>query len=129
MDRWHGKHPLPYDFFFTFDQVVGEDLSWFWKPWFFEQGYADLGLEIEENNAIIKRTGSLPVPVKLKVINKDGSSQIIDQCMSVWQDGATEFFIKLNDLKNIASVELDVSDIPDLDHSNNIVHLDLSITQ
>jgi hypothetical protein len=36
--RWHGKHPTPYDFFYTFDAVAGESLSWFWQPWFFESG-------------------------------------------------------------------------------------------
>ncbi len=43
--RWHGKHPIPYDFFFTFNEVTGKDLSWYWKPWFFERGYPDLAIK------------------------------------------------------------------------------------
>ncbi|HEY6435904.1 MAG TPA: M1 family metallopeptidase, partial [Ignavibacteriaceae bacterium] len=42
IQRWKGKHPTPYDFFFTFNDVTGQDLNWFWKPWFFESGYPDL---------------------------------------------------------------------------------------
>ncbi len=42
MNRWNGKHPMPYDFFFTFNDAAGEDLSWFWKPWFFDRGVVDL---------------------------------------------------------------------------------------
>ena len=33
--RWKGKHPIPWDLFFTFNEVAKEDLVWFWKPWFF----------------------------------------------------------------------------------------------
>ncbi|HWC53300.1 MAG TPA: M1 family metallopeptidase, partial [Chitinophagaceae bacterium] len=34
MDRWHGKHPIPWDFFYTFDDVSGKKLDWFWSNWF-----------------------------------------------------------------------------------------------
>jgi hypothetical protein len=55
MDRWHGKHPIPYDFFNTFNNVSGQNLDWFFKPWFFEQGYPDLG--IKELKKISSRSG------------------------------------------------------------------------
>ena len=28
--NWNGKHPQPYDFFFSFNEAVGEELNWFW---------------------------------------------------------------------------------------------------
>ncbi len=28
------KHPTPWDFFRTMENVAGEDLSWFWRGWF-----------------------------------------------------------------------------------------------
>jgi hypothetical protein len=34
--RWAYKHPTPWDFFNTVEDVVGEDLDWFWRPAFFE---------------------------------------------------------------------------------------------
>jgi aminopeptidase N len=46
MRRWNGKHPIPYDFFYSFNAAAGEDLSWFWRPWFFEKGYPDLALRV-----------------------------------------------------------------------------------
>ena len=46
INRWNGKHPTPYDFFFTFEDVTKQDLSWFWKPWFFEYGYPDLAMKM-----------------------------------------------------------------------------------
>lgn len=32
--RWAFKHPRPYDFFRTINDVAGEDVRWFWKGWF-----------------------------------------------------------------------------------------------
>jgi aminopeptidase N len=34
INRWHGKHPIPFDFFFTFEDVAKEELAWFIKPCF-----------------------------------------------------------------------------------------------
>ena len=41
MKRWNGKHPTPYDFFFSINDASRENLSWFWTPWFFQSGYPD----------------------------------------------------------------------------------------
>lgn len=38
MDRWKGKHPAPFDFFNTWNDASGQNLDWFWRPWFFEWG-------------------------------------------------------------------------------------------
>ena len=32
--RWAYKHPTPWDFFRTMENVAGEDLGWFWKGMF-----------------------------------------------------------------------------------------------
>jgi len=31
MDRWHGKHPIPWDMFNSFSDINGKDLSWYWR--------------------------------------------------------------------------------------------------
>ena len=54
INRWEGKHPIPQDFFYTINDVAGENLNWFWKPWFFEFGYPDLSVtnvEVNEDNS------------------------------------------------------------------------------
>ncbi len=33
VDRWAFKHPTPWDFFRTMENVSGEDLSYFWRGW------------------------------------------------------------------------------------------------
>ena len=39
--RWAYKHPTPADFFRTIEDGVGEDLSWFWRGWFYTSGTID----------------------------------------------------------------------------------------
>lgn len=34
MNQWNGKHPMPYDFFNTINQVSEQNLDWFWKAGF-----------------------------------------------------------------------------------------------
>ncbi len=41
---WHGRHPMPYDFFNCMNTGSGIDLNWFWKRWFFETGTPDLAI-------------------------------------------------------------------------------------
>ncbi len=43
MNTWKYKHPTPYDFMFLFNKVSGRDLNWFWKQWYFDWGYMDIG--------------------------------------------------------------------------------------
>src|SRR5690606_40913369 len=33
IQRWAYKHPTPWDFFRTMENVAGEDLGWFWRSW------------------------------------------------------------------------------------------------
>src|SRR5690606_30030164 len=33
INRWAYKHPTPWDFFHTMENVSGEDLGWFWRGW------------------------------------------------------------------------------------------------
>ncbi|MDQ6890121.1 MAG: M1 family metallopeptidase, partial [Bacteroidota bacterium] len=42
---WNGKHPTPYDFFYSFNNASGKDLNWFWQKWFFGWEYPDLAIK------------------------------------------------------------------------------------
>ena len=42
--RWAYKHPSPDDFFRTMENVSGEELSWFWRGWFFTTDVVDMGV-------------------------------------------------------------------------------------
>lgn len=121
---WNGKHPIPYDFFNSLNVSVKEDLSWFINPWFYEHGYADLSLEniqINDNEVelTIKKIGSLPVPVELKFIDKNGKEAIKTWSTGIWK-GKKEFLVKENlDITPI-KILLNEKSAPDSDRKNNI---------
>ncbi|PIQ08049.1 MAG: hypothetical protein COW71_13975 [Ignavibacteriales bacterium CG18_big_fil_WC_8_21_14_2_50_31_20] len=124
MNRWHEKHPIAYDFFFTFNEVVGEDLSWFWKPWFFELGYPDLAIDDikvdGENIAIsLSKVGNIPTQIELTILYEDGSSKVINESASVWKD-KTKIEIKQKSDKKIKSIKLGSASIPDVNRENDV---------
>ncbi len=118
-DRWKGKHPTPYDFFFTFNEVTGENLNWFWKPWFFEFAYPDLAIEkIENNEVVIENKGKLPIPVKFKVVYEDNSMEYVDETANVWKT-TNRIRMATNANKQIISVNLVTSVVPDVNPAND----------
>jgi hypothetical protein len=127
MDRWNGKHPIPYDFFYTFDQVNGESLSWFWNPWFFQRGHADLSIkevtkEGDKSFVIIEKLGLLPVPINMKVLYADSTEESISHSAAVWKSGKSEYQISVKNSNKIVSIELGNNYIPDIDKTNNVYY-------
>ncbi len=122
--RWHGRHPIPYDFFFTFDQVYGQNLSWFWKPWFFDFGFPDLAIKdvmMNQDGAtiLIEKIGRLPVPVELNVTFADSTTKQISRGIEVWRSGVSGISLNLPGHKKILSVQLGSDHIPDANKENN----------
>ncbi|MBN1633072.1 MAG: M1 family metallopeptidase [Ignavibacteria bacterium] len=116
-NRWKYKHPTPYDFFFTFNDVTGMDLSWFWKAWYFDYNFADYEITSTENSkVIIKNVGKLPLPVELKVFYTDGSEEVFKQKPSPDE----VIYISANPQKEILKAELGGKYISDVDKSNNV---------
>ena len=71
MNRWHGKHPIPWDFFNTFNNVTGQNLNWFWNAWYFGDGYIDLAVAGVDKTgdgytARVNNIGGIPVPFDLE---------------------------------------------------------------
>jgi aminopeptidase N len=124
MNRWHEKHPIPYDFFFTFNDVVGEDLSWFWKPWFFELGYPDLAIDnVEVNNNVVSislsKVGNIPTRIELTFTYEDNTTEVIEKSASLWKE-SNKITIKHKTDKKIKSVKLGSKLIPDINRDNNL---------
>jgi hypothetical protein len=121
MDRWKGKHPGPYDFFYTFNNASGQNLDWFWKPWFFEWGYPDLGIQKVENGVVVvERKGTMPVPVHLEIEYADGSKETVHKTCAVWQNGETIFSMVPTPGKAIKKIKLGNRMIPDVRTKNNV---------
>ena len=124
MRRWNGKHPTPYDFFYTINSINGEDLNWLFTPWFFEYGYVDLAIKnasLTEDfyEIIITKKGKYPAPIQLKITYDNESVEIVRESVSVWTDGGESCRIKRPLKGNIKSIELFDPIIPDADLTNN----------
>ncbi len=119
MNDWHGKHPVPYDFFYSFNNASGKNLNWFWNKWFFEWVYPDLSINKVEKSGTgskitIENKGGLPLPVYLTITFSSGKKSIIKSTAEVWKDGKTfiSFQTKAS-FAQISTIELGNEFIPD----------------
>lgn len=124
MDRWHGKHPSPWDFFYTFDDVAGRDLDWFWSGWFFSHGYIDLavaGVDPAPGGyaVTIRNIGGMPAPVDIVLHFADGTTQTRHESPAIWQADPARATVSLEVDRPLASLELDGGIWVDFDPSNN----------
>ena len=112
IDRWHGKHPIPWDFFNTFKDVSGRNLDWFWNAWFFGNGYIDhavagvtrtsAGYAIALNNV-----GGMPAPVDVVLRYADGSTETLHQTPAIWQANPRQASVTVTTAKTLQSVDLE----------------------
>jgi hypothetical protein len=124
--RWHDKHPTPWDFYNTFNDVSKQNLNWFFNAWFMQLGYPDLGVKVktDKNNytVTIEKIGQLPEGIHLLILYTDGTSDAVNETASIWKDGKSEYVITKSTNKKLKKVELVQNAItPDVDLSNNEV--------
>lgn len=122
--RWNGKHPTPWDMFYTFEDVSKQDLSWFWNPWFFESHIPDLAIKDVKNknnklSVLVENVGNLPVPIDLTVTFENGTQTKLTSSALIWQKGKKETWLDTEAKLKVKSVELLNKNIPDADASNN----------
>lgn len=124
MERWNGKHPIPWDFFFTFNNVSGKNLNWFWNNWFFSTYYIDLALtnvKTSGNNytLTIKNIGGMAAPVDVIATYEDGSTEKFHQTPEIWLKDQGQTTVTINTKKKIKNILLDGGIFMDADTSNN----------
>jgi len=124
IEQWHGKHPMPLDFFNSISDASGKNLNWFWKKWFYDSGAPDLAISNVKQNGnqttiTIVMKGSKPVPIHLTVFYKDGSTQKLHETIGVWEN-TTSTNITFTAAKAISKIVLgDVHDA-DINMHNNV---------
>lgn len=112
MHRWHGKHPIPWDFFFSFNDLSGKNLNWFWKSWYFSHGYIDLNLSKTQKRGrkytiSIQNTGGLPIPFDLLITYQDGSTNRKHFTSKIWKKNLLLTQIELNSKKEMSSLKIE----------------------
>ena len=112
IDRWHGKHPLPWDMFNSFNSASGKNLNWFFNNWYFSNGYIDLAVQnVAQTDAgavvTIKNIGGFDAPVDVIVKYDDGKSETFHQTPSIWAADQKQATVNIAAKKKIKSLVLD----------------------
>ena len=124
INAWAYKHPLPTDFFNHMENVAGENLSWFWKGWFYGNGNIDLAVNSVMpygGNYLINLSnkGEIPMPVLMEITFSDDSIERLMLPVEIWQRGDTWNHV-IKSTQGIKSVVLDPDKIlPDINLGND----------
>jgi len=128
IERWAYKHPSPDDFFRTMDNEAGEDLSWFWKEWFYHNWQLDLAVQSvtypgnDPKNGVditIANLQKMAMPCTIEIVLKDGSKRNLQLPVETWLQGDTHI-IHWQSMQPVASVIIDPKNwLPDSNRTNN----------
>lgn len=124
MNWWHGKHPIPWDFFYSFNTASGQNLNWFWNSWFFSHGYDDLAVgkvnKVRDGYLLtVKNIGGFVIPFDIKINYADGTTEDIHKTPMVWKEDQKQTHILIRTKKKISSLSIDNGIWMDADESNN----------
>jgi aminopeptidase N len=123
-ERWAYKHPTPYDFFNTFEDVAGRELDWFWRGTLYEtwtMDHAVASVESTDDGVVVtvEDRGRLPMPVLLRATTADGRTLERRVGVEPWLEGRRSVTVTL-DADEVSRVVLDPDEfLPDLDRANN----------
>ncbi|GGA81223.1 M1 family metallopeptidase [Puia dinghuensis] len=149
IQNWAFRHPGPYDFFKTMDNEGGEDLSWFWRGWFFHNWSFDIAVQSVQNigpgSTTVTGAGSttnnsssssttnnssqvaitlanldrLALPATLELTWKDGTKQQITLPVETWLQSGT-CTLHFPATQPLTAVTVDPAHVlPDANRANN----------
>ena len=126
--KWAFKHPQPDDFFRSMDNGAGEDLSWFWKGWFYNNLKLDLelvGAEYVDNDpkkglkVSVVNLEAMAMPFTVEVVLKNGSKQRMQVPVEAWlQNKIATFVVPTTQEVSRVIVDPDAA-LPDVNRGNN----------
>ncbi len=125
---WAYKHPAPSDFFRAMDSAGGEDLSWFWRGWYFNNWNLDLavtkvtytdGDPTKGATVTLANLDRLVMPATVQIAYADGTERRVQVPVEAWMH-EHEADISLIGGGPISAVTVDPDQvIPDEDRGNN----------
>jgi hypothetical protein len=126
--RWAYKHPTPADFFRTIEDGVGEDLSWFWRSWFYTTERLDQAVDsvrsIDSAGVVLSRVflhsvTAMPMPVELDLRMEGGASQHLSLPVEIWYAGS-KYTLQVPGPKRVVGAAIDTRNFyPDVRRENN----------
>jgi len=125
--RWASKHPDPLDLFWTFEDVAGRDLDWFFYPWMYttrvvDQAVTSATLSEDGSRVVVevRDLGEIPLPVHLIVELEEGEPVSARADVGAWNDGRLELEVEIGGRGRPARVVLDPDQmLPDVNRADN----------
>lgn len=127
--RWAYKHPSPWDFFHTIENVGGEDLAWFWRGWVFnnwkiDQSVKDVkykdGMPAKGSRITIENLEKMPMPVVISIKESNGEQHTINLPVEIWQRSG-EYTFSSPTTSEVTDVTIDPNrQMPDYNRTNNV---------
>ena len=125
ISAWAYKHPQPADFFRAMEQATGENLSWFWRGWFYgtdvlDQQIMAVNAGTPEAHWVVRHATDLLLPVTLKIDFADGTSVLRKIPVSGFFKQRAYPVLPENG-RQIIRLSIDPEGIlPDTDRTNNV---------
>lgn len=123
--RWAFRHPQPWDFFRTIEDVTGEDLAWFWRAWFYETAVLDQAVgevTVEEGIATVGLVHAerMVMPVLWEARFDDGSVETGRVPAEAFATGEPGKVLLDVSERGLSSFEIDPDEVmPDIRRGNN----------
>ncbi len=127
--RWAFKHPQPRDFFRTMNEASGEDLTWFWREWVYNNWALDQAVTtvayVNQDPAqgaliTLENKGQAAMPVIADVTETSGKTTRVRLPVEVWQRSGTWTF-RYNSTTPLTLVQLNPTKLlPDANPQNNV---------
>ena len=125
---WAFKHPTPGDFFRTIENATGQDLSWYWREFWYSTDVLDVGIDSVtqrqqegEAQAVVslRRMTRVPMPVRLRLKYASGATGDFSLPVNIWANG-DQFDAVITVPQRVVGARLwpDPS-VPDWNHSND----------
>ncbi|HVU95737.1 MAG TPA: M1 family metallopeptidase [Puia sp.] len=124
MKNWNGKHPIPWDYFYSMSKGSGKNLDWFFYNWFYTPYYIDLALVKAEKGGrgyalSIKNIGGFAIPFDVIATYDDGMSESFHQTPKVWEKDQKEISVRIKTSKVVKSLKLDGGIFMDANEKDN----------
>ncbi len=126
--RWAFRHPTPADFFRTMNDALGEDLSWFWRSWFFRSDHLDQAVDsvVQRDSAgtslarvFLSNRAEMVWPLDLEIGLADGTTQHVRLPVEAWYRGSPYVYTRRWPARVVRVVVDPRGVFPDVNRANN----------
>ncbi|MFQ5535972.1 MAG: M1 family metallopeptidase [Gemmatimonadota bacterium] len=124
--RWAFKHPHPLDLFWTFENVTGEDLDWYFYPWMYttrvlDQAVINVRIDNGQPVVVLENRGEIRMPVELEVTTDSGEKAHVWAGHEAWEEDG-RMLVPLTEVDGeVAEVVIDPDEyFPDINRENNV---------